>query len=640
MSFLNPLGALFLATLPVILGLYILRLKRRQVTVSTNLFWSQVLEDVEANTPFQRLRYSHLLLLQLLIALLFVLALMNPAITYSSTRGLDTIFVVDTTASMGAIEQGSSRLATVQKQLQQLIGDKDRHDRIAIIAAGRSPQLLTSLTAETAILRGAVEQLNVEPVSGNLSSAADLVLQVVQEARQRDAKPGAALPALVDSDGPMAQAILFTDDPVGFGAPPETELPIRWAVQPLGFANTVNVALLAASFTNPDPATSTMTLFLTTALVGPEPVEAELRVTREGTLLDLRTLTLQPGTEESHLFDGVPMEPGRFQLELKATRVAASREPVTDALEADNTAWMVYEPQSRFRILVLSSNGIYGLLLGQLPDVQVFQRSLSGGVPEGVFDLILVDGDLPLNAPPGNYLVVHSNNHDLLPVSVTGERERPVISDWKATDPLLRFVNPQTFRISKMMAAEPREWGRVVLDTNQGPAIVYGEQGQQRVVYWAFDPFATDLPFKATFPILLSSHVDYFRSRRGLQTLSTADLMHFSTPAAQVQVSRPDGSSDTISTQAGEELGLVAEQLGFWKLTAQTSKGTWSREYGVSLFAPSESMLPAGEFYSGDTGLATFDQARRGTHPLWRWLALAVLIFLLAEWWIYHQRIF
>lgn len=640
MSFLYPLGAVALATLPVILGLYILRLKRKKVTVSTNLFWRQVLEDVEANTPFQRLRYSHLLLVQLLIALLMVLALMNPAITYSSTRGLDTVLVVDTTASMGATELGSTRLANARKQIDQLIAEKAKNDRIGIIAAGRSPQILASVTADTALLKAAVEQLVPEPNGGQLTQSADLALQLIAEAQAKDRElnKGAQLPSMAgDAQG---QVVFFTDDPVQLETPPESAIPVRWAVQPFGLADTTNAALIAANFTNADLVAGTMTLFLTTAYVGPNAIEAELRITKGGTLLDLRKLTLNPGEEESHLFDGVPLEAGRYELELIPLEEVNTGEKIEDALETDNRAYLVYENQDKFSILILSRNGIYGLLLSQLENVEVFQRDLSGGVPDSGFDLIIVDGDLPLNAPPANYLIIHSNNHELLPVNIVGEATTPIVSDWKATDPLLRFVNPQTFKINKMMEVEPKEWGRVVLDTNLGPAIIYGEQGQQRVVYWAFDPFMSDLPFKATFPIMLSAHVDYFRSRRGEQTLASADLLRFSTPASSVEVARPDGTHDTISAQAGEELAIAADQLGFWTLSATVGEGTYTRDFGVNLFDPGESLLPSGESFAGDTGLATFEQAKRGTHSQWRWVALAAIIFLLGEWWIYHQRIF
>ncbi|MBL8165950.1 MAG: BatA domain-containing protein, partial [Anaerolineae bacterium] len=81
MSFLTPLALLgALLAIPIIL-LYMLRLRRREVVVSSTFLWQQIVRDNEANTPWQRLRRNLLLLLQLIILALLVLALARPFIT-------------------------------------------------------------------------------------------------------------------------------------------------------------------------------------------------------------------------------------------------------------------------------------------------------------------------------------------------------------------------------------------------------------------------------------------------------------------------------------------------------------------------------------------------------------------------------
>ena len=56
MSLLTPL-ALLLGLLAVpILILYMLKLRRREVEVSSTLLWQLLLRDREANAPWQRLR--------------------------------------------------------------------------------------------------------------------------------------------------------------------------------------------------------------------------------------------------------------------------------------------------------------------------------------------------------------------------------------------------------------------------------------------------------------------------------------------------------------------------------------------------------------------------------------------------------
>ena len=73
-----PLALIGLVALPIIVAFYMLRLRRRDVPVGSTFLWQQLVRDVEANAPWQRLRFSWLLLLQLLIAALVVFAAARP----------------------------------------------------------------------------------------------------------------------------------------------------------------------------------------------------------------------------------------------------------------------------------------------------------------------------------------------------------------------------------------------------------------------------------------------------------------------------------------------------------------------------------------------------------------------------------
>ena len=67
MSFLAPLALAGLLFLPVVVAMYLLKLRRDEAMVPSTLLWQKLVADVEANAPWQRLRRSLLLLLQLLL---------------------------------------------------------------------------------------------------------------------------------------------------------------------------------------------------------------------------------------------------------------------------------------------------------------------------------------------------------------------------------------------------------------------------------------------------------------------------------------------------------------------------------------------------------------------------------------------
>src|SRR5918997_1223896 len=104
MSLLAP-GALFLSLLvPVIVAMYLLKLRRDERTVSSTFLWRRMVRDVEANAPWQKLRRNILLLLQLLVLLALMFALARPFIRTTGISGKNLIIVVDRSASMAATD--------------------------------------------------------------------------------------------------------------------------------------------------------------------------------------------------------------------------------------------------------------------------------------------------------------------------------------------------------------------------------------------------------------------------------------------------------------------------------------------------------------------------------------------------------
>src|SRR2546427_677949 len=95
MSLLVPLGALALLAIPAIVLLYFLKVKRPEVKVATLMFWRPYMADRQANAPWQRLRFSLLLLVQLLAALALAVGLMRPGLTGAAGVAPTTLGMID-----------------------------------------------------------------------------------------------------------------------------------------------------------------------------------------------------------------------------------------------------------------------------------------------------------------------------------------------------------------------------------------------------------------------------------------------------------------------------------------------------------------------------------------------------------------
>src|SRR5918999_6115673 len=86
--------------IPALLVLYFLKLRRREVAISSTLLWRKAIQDLQVNAPFQRLRRNLLLLLQMLLLALLLLALARPVSNYRPGAGKMTVILIDRSASM------------------------------------------------------------------------------------------------------------------------------------------------------------------------------------------------------------------------------------------------------------------------------------------------------------------------------------------------------------------------------------------------------------------------------------------------------------------------------------------------------------------------------------------------------------
>src|SRR5437588_6062810 len=104
MGILAPLALAALPLLGIILALYLLKLRRPMAPVASLHLWGTLTRDREANSLWQRLRVSPLLLLQLLSLLILIIALARPWVPTTEAVGQNAIIVIDVSASMAATD--------------------------------------------------------------------------------------------------------------------------------------------------------------------------------------------------------------------------------------------------------------------------------------------------------------------------------------------------------------------------------------------------------------------------------------------------------------------------------------------------------------------------------------------------------
>ena len=171
MSFLSPL-ALLLSTLSVpLLLLYFLKVRRRQMAVSSLLLWDSALRDREASTFFQRLQRDPLLLLQILALLALTVALARPAVTVMGHGAKRVAIVLDSSASMKATDVSPSRFVQAQREALAVLGRFGEGAEVMVIEAGVQPRVVAPFTRKHEQVASAIRSLQAHDLPNRLGEA-------------------------------------------------------------------------------------------------------------------------------------------------------------------------------------------------------------------------------------------------------------------------------------------------------------------------------------------------------------------------------------------------------------------------------------------------------------------------------------
>src|SRR4029453_4731469 len=176
MTWLNPAAFAFLALIPVVLLLHALRHRRRDVRVSTLFLWESVLREAHGSLGLQRLVQNLPLLLQLLLVCVFTAALANPVLTTTVAENKDIVLVLDISASMQTRTLQGTRFTQAQQRALEALQTLPRGRQMALITAGRQPQVVLFFTADKDVLREAILSQQPTDAPGNMRDAVLLAL--------------------------------------------------------------------------------------------------------------------------------------------------------------------------------------------------------------------------------------------------------------------------------------------------------------------------------------------------------------------------------------------------------------------------------------------------------------------------------
>lgn len=692
MSFLTPLlaGVAAAIAIPTLIILYFLKLRRRDVEVSTTLLWKKAVQDLQANAPFQKLRRNILLLLQLLILIALIFALAQPQFQGEAASGGRMVIFIDRSASMNTLDavdddgKAITRLERAKRDviayvdtlganstgiglLDDLLG-RDASPEAMIVSFDAHARKVHDFTSSKSNLIEAIERITPTDQPGDFGEAARLTDDQVGARQVRldggqDIQYEPGVPAIIWSDGAVANF-------ASLDLHPESAVTYNRIGSPDTTNHSITAMRAERAYDRPDEAV----IFVGIQSTSPEPTTIDIELAINGLVAAVKDVEMPAAESPS-----APSTSGAiFRLNRPQGGVLSARIVQDDPLPADNTARLVVPPAKRLAVALVSEGNLY--ISVALEDMRLSRRAVltpeqfesmrqAGTLDE--FDVYILDRYLPEGAafgseeadggfPPGRYLVygVVPPIRGFAPALPDEKSEPATVIDWDRRHPVLSFLNLDPIIVLNPIGLRATSAGKVLVRGSSGPLMVEGIGERARAIGVGFAVAESTWVFDPSFVLFIARALQYLGddgAQLVQQSIQPGENIVTRIPASAERaiLTHPDGStSPLVPAPDGRVSYGPIERAGLYTVSwvgtpgpnDEVIDGRPERPIAVNLFDAVESRaesldsiaLPirdveASNLDGGPTGLTS--------KRLWPWLIMGALAIMMLEWFVYNRKV-
>lgn len=583
MSFLAPAGLAALALAIPIVILHMLTPRRPATPVSSLLHWDGLKHAITSAQPWQKLRISLLLLLQLAAVVLFALSLARPAVVTEAVLADHTVFIIDASASMSAIDGSPDRLADAVAAATRLRDELPDGGTASVVVATARPVVILENSADPDQFRRATAAIRTT------GSGVDY-----------------------EATFALAESLVLPDRPTGFVLIGDGQLtdveqrlaPLGTRYEKIGEADT-NRAITDLSVTAvPGGLQARVTLANTGGPTSTQP----LRLDVDGLTVLTETIEIPAGRVVERTF------------ELPTGALVAAYLDGQDLLAYDNQRFAVAPVLGDLKARVHGDATFFvDQLLAAIPGVD----TTAGPADEVDFE-IFVGTAVPVGqTTPFIAIDVPGGIPGVIPA---GRVENP-IPTLVANDPLLEDVDVSTLAIADAQILEV-EGVNTLLGAPGAPLVLSGETDGVPWFYLAFTLERSNLPVSVSYPII------------GARMVGALAAAEDAPPAVTVGEKLPVGSEHSaVVDPRGNRARItltdtapVADIAGLWLLesadgsTAYVAANPNTSESALRPATALPEIRPAPPSEEG--------QASTLARTLLPWFLAGLLVILAAELWV------
>ncbi|MEY8320451.1 BatA and WFA domain-containing protein [Lachnospiraceae bacterium 46-61] len=546
MRFFQPWGFFALIGIPIIILMYLLKQKYKEQIVSSLFLWKKAESYSMAQQPWQKLKKNLLMILQIIFVFLLAIALANPYIM-GVIESSHTVFALDCSLSMQAKdgEEGRSRLEQATSEVKKQIEQASPNEKFSIVFLKDTPEIALSSSADKKALLNKIE--NVKATNGGVNwQNSKEVLQI--------------------AGGENAHMIVFTDQYQELLQGMDIEQMI------LG-KNSENTAITLLSHSQGE---NGWQVLAKVNYFGEGSISKTVNLFCDGKAFDRKQITIEGGESKDVIFTSIPQQ---------TEYIMATLTP-EDILQADDRAYDASFSQTKKKVLLVSEQNIFlEKVYRLLPDVELYKTDTKNIEQLKGYSLYIFDGVIPKTLPNDGFFIFwnipYENN--ILHIDVEQKIDEPATTQGYGN---MTLAETLTFDIEKSKSFDVPIWASTILQADEKPLAIAGEQNGKKMAIFAFDIHDTDLPLQKEFPILIYNLQNWFFAQniqQSLQSIVSGQVLEISLlpETKQSYVLLPNEKSVNIAPPFPPLPFIDTEQTGIYTLiqkneTQQQTKNTFA----------------------------------------------------------------
>jgi len=613
MSWLTPTLAIVAASIavPSLIILYFLKLRRRDLEISTTLLWKKSIEDLQANAPFQKLRRNILLLLQLIALAAALIAIGTPQLKGDSPIGSRHVIMIDRSASMSAKDENNekgepvTRLEAAKEQAIKLVDslrepgvfDRESGDQAMLIVFDTSAKAVQTFTADKDVLKNAIRAVTPTDAPTLVDEAFRLARAQAPRRFKVEKQPDGTESTSELPLGAVGTIHLFSDGRLPDAEKAQSSREDVVVYHGLGKSDAPNIGITSLRAQRSIENVNRLSVFVGMENTSKEAKKIDVEVQVDGRVAGIKQVDLTGATsdnpvaaaaaasapvtttvgEDAAAAKAQTLSPGLggtvFTFDRPEGGIVTLHAVVgsDDALSTDDTAWIVVPPAKSLAVAIVTKGNLFltsaleGLPGGKAPVLFTPEQYESARLTTRLneFDVIVLHDYLPKMAPdakgplpPGRYLVLGAVPGGSLGLVDRGAGDPTQFLDWTRDHPALRGISldAPTIVKSRLVEVPKGAAARILAFDGNGGAMFDLSAEDSRSIVLPFDFMESDWPLQLSFVLFIAQAVGYLGDdSSGLgQLVQPGGVLTDQLPAnsTEVRVRLPDGTQAEMGAPA------------------------------------------------------------------------------------------